>query len=212
MMKRRLLALGLCAVLSQAAQATDINVVGVFPGKAVLIIDNASPKTYSAGNTVADGITLLSVGRDGAVFDVHGRKENIGLGEQIGGSAPSSEASATLQANSLGHFIVQGRVDGGGVRMLVDTGASYVSLPAADALRLGIDYTKGRAGYISTANGVVPVYHVTLDSVQVGDIVLHQVEGLVQESGLPIALLGMSFLNRTEMQRDGEQMVLTKRY
>jgi aspartyl protease family protein len=29
---------------------------------------------------------------------------------------------------------------------------------------------------------------------------------------LPIVLLGMSFLNRMEMKRDGEKMVLTKRF
>ena len=29
---------------------------------------------------------------------------------------------------------------------------------------------------------------------------------------LPVVLLGMSFLNRMEMKRDGEKMVLTKRY
>jgi aspartyl protease family protein len=59
---------------------------------------------------------------------------------------------------------------------------------------------------------VAPVYQVTLDSVKVGNITLNQVDGLVQENGLPIILLGMSFLNRTEMRRDGEQMVLTKRF
>ncbi|MBS1215442.1 MAG: hypothetical protein H6R20_416, partial [Proteobacteria bacterium] len=30
--------------------------------------------------------------------------------------------------------------------------------------------------------------------------------------GLTVALLGMSFLNRTDMRRDGEQMVLVKRF
>jgi aspartyl protease family protein len=34
----------------------------------------------------------------------------------------------------------------------------------------------------------------------------------VLEGGLNIALLGMSFLNRVEMQRDGHVMVLTRRY
>jgi aspartyl protease family protein len=34
----------------------------------------------------------------------------------------------------------------------------------------------------------------------------------VHEQGLPIALLGMSFLNRTEMRRSGEQMTLQRRY
>lgn len=210
-MNKGLLALA-CSFAALHAQAADISVIGVFPGKAVLVIDGASPKTYSVGTTVSSGIKLVAVGRDNAVFEANGKKEKIDLGEHVNRISPSSGASVTLQADSRGHFLVQGQINGGTTRMLVDTGASYVALPAADAVRLGIDYKKGRPGYVNTANGVAPVYQVTLDSVKVGNIVLNQVDGLVQENGLSIILLGMSFLNRTEMRRDGEQMVLTKRY
>jgi aspartyl protease family protein len=52
-----------------------------------------------------------------------------------------------------------------------------------------------------------------LNQVRLGDISLHLVEGVVVEGqGLPVSLLGMSFLNRTEMTRDGDRMVLTRRY
>ena len=85
-------------------------------------------------------------------------------------------------------------------------------MPASDAIRLGIDYKKGQPGMVNTANGTAPVYRVKLNTIKVGDIEMNQVDALVQESGLPIILLGMSFLNRTEMRREGEQMTLTKRY
>ena len=35
---------------------------------------------------------------------------------------------------------------------------------------------------------------------------------MVVESGLDVPLLGMSFLNRMEMKRDGQRMTLTQRY
>jgi aspartyl protease family protein len=209
--KSRLLALGLSLVALQS-QAADISVIGVFPGKAVLVVDGRSPKTYSVGNKVADGIKLVAVGQSNATFDANGKKQIIDLGEHINRIAPSSGSSVTLSADERGHFVVQGQINGGTMRMLVDTGASMVSMSAADAIRLGIDYKKGQQGFVNTANGVAPVYQVKLDSVKVGDIVLNQVDGLVQEKGLPFTLLGMSFLNRTEMRRDGDQMVLTKRY
>jgi aspartyl protease family protein len=98
------------------------------------------------------------------------------------------------------------------VRMLVDTGASLVSLPAQDAIRLGINYREGQVGYSNTANGVKQIYLVKLDTIKVGSIVLHQVDASVSEGGLPIILLGMSFLNRTEMQRNGDKMTLKKLY
>lgn len=210
-MNIRLLVSGMCFAALQA-HAADISVIGVFPDKAVLVIDGSSPKTYSVGNTVAGGIKLVSVNKNGAVFDANGKKQAIELGEHVNRISPSSGTSATLQADGRGHFIVQGQINGGTMRMLVDTGASYIALPSSDAKRLGIDYTKGQPVYINTANGTVTAYKVRLDSVKIGDIVLNQVDAVVQDGGLTFALLGMSFLNRTEMRRDGEQMVLTKRF
>jgi aspartyl protease family protein len=64
----------------------------------------------------------------------------------------------------------------------------------------------------STAGGMVPIYIVRLDTVRLGPIELAGVEGVVVEQGLDIALLGMSFLNRVEMKRDGQHMVLVRRY
>jgi aspartyl protease family protein len=103
-------------------------------------------------------------------------------------------------------------VNGTPVRFLVDTGATTVALPASDAVRLGIDYRRGELGMSSTAGGIVPVYRVRLDSVRLGSIELTGVEGVVLEKGLDIALLGMSFLNRVDMKRDGHILTLTRRF
>ena len=45
-----------------------------------------------------------------------------------------------------------------------------------------------------------------------GGIELTGVEASVIEQGLDIALLGMSFLNRVEMKRDGQTMTLIQRF
>jgi aspartyl protease family protein len=199
-------------VVSNAASALDISVVGLFPNKAVLVIDGKTPKTYSAGGTVSDGVKLLSVNESTATFDINGKRQTIALGEHVNRSSAGGPASVTLTADVQGHYMVQGQINGGSVRMLLDTGATMIALPASDARRLGIDYRKGQIAYLNTANGMVPAYRVRLDTVRVGDIELNQVDAVVQESGLPFVLLGMSFLNRTAMRRDGEQMVLTKRF
>jgi len=67
-------------------------------------------------------------------------------------------------------------------------------------------------GIVQTAGGPAAAYRVKLDTVRVGDITLNAVDAVVIESGLHIALLGMNFLNRTEIKRDGETMVLIKRF
>lgn len=201
------------AIAVTTVQAADISVVGLFPNKAVLVIDGGSPKTYSVGATIIDGVKLVAATDSSATIDNNGRRQTIAIGDHVSRApASSGRSSTTLQADSRGHYMVQGQINGGSVRMLLDTGATMIALPASEAVRLGIDYRKGQTAYLNTANGTVAAYQVRLNTVKVGDIEINQVDAVVQEQGLPIILLGMSFLNRTEMRRDGQQMVLTKRF
>lgn len=198
--------------LSAPALATEISVVGLFSNKAVLVVDGGKPKTYAAGAKIGSDIRLIAVSQTGATIDFNGKRETIAMGEHVNRAPANGRNSVTLQADVRGHYMVQGQINGGSVQMLLDTGATMIALPASDAQRLGIDYRKGQVRYMNTANGTVPAYMVKLDRVKVGDIEINQVDAVVQERGLPLILLGMSFLNRTEMRRDGEQMVLTKRF
>jgi aspartyl protease family protein len=193
-------------------QAVDINMVGLFPGKAVLVIDNGSPKTYAVNSVLAEGIKLVNVSDSSAIIDIKGKRQILTLGQHINQSSPAMAGSATLQADSRGHFMAQAQINGSSLRMPVDTGATMIALPAAEALRLGIDYKNGQSGHVNTANGRTPVFRVKLDTVKIGDIELNQIDAVIHENGLPLALLGMSFLNRTDMRRNGEQMTLTKRF
>jgi aspartyl protease family protein len=65
---------------------------------------------------------------------------------------------------------------------------------------------------VSTANGRTTVTRLKLDTVRVGDITLYNVDAVVMGHDMQPALLGMSFLNRMEMQRDGGTMTLKKRF
>jgi len=211
LLRKFMVFLGL-ALSAAASLATDVGVVGLFPGKAVLVINGSTPKTYSVGAAVSEGIKLVAVNPPTATIEINGKRQAIAIGEHVSRAVPTGPASVTLKADGRGHYMVQGQINGGMVKMLLDTGATMIALSSSDALRLGIDYRKGQPGMVNTANGPAPVYRVVLNTVKVGDIELNQVEALVQETGLPFALLGMSFLNRTEMRREGEQMTLTKRF
>ena len=206
----------LAALAVPAAHATDVNVIGLFPDRAVVVINKGAPRTMRAGETL-EGVKLISADSRGAVLEIDGKRQTLEMGQQVetGGSSAegSGRNSVTLASDPRGHFIADGAINGVYVRFLVDTGATYVSLPASEAQRLGLDYRKGTLGYTSTANGVTPVYRMMLDSVTLGDITLYNVTASVHEgAGLDIALLGMSFLNRMEMRREGQHLTLTKRY
>lgn len=217
MFTRRYLLFALClistATLSDMAAAADINVVGLFPGKAVLVIDGSDPKTYAVGASLGGGAKLVAADSASATVDVNGKRQVLTIGQYVHRSAASTGAKVVLQADPRGHFVTHGQVNGGSsVEMLVDTGASLVALPASEATRLGINYKNGRRAYTNTANGVAIVYLIKLDTLKVGDVVLNQVDASVHENGLPITLLGNSFLNRMDMHRDGETMTLTRRF
>jgi aspartyl protease family protein len=199
-------------LLALPAHATDVTLVGVFPGKAaVLQIDGGRPTTVRLGRS-AQGVNVLAVEEKQALVEIDGRRLTLLLGQYASSSPSGDRQRITLAADARGHFFADGSIDGGPVRFLVDTGASMVALPASDANRLGIDYRKGPRGIIQTAGGNAIAYRVKFDRVKVGGISLVNVDGVVLEQGLDIALLGMSFLNRVEMQRDGQSMVLIRRY
>jgi aspartyl protease family protein len=195
------------------AAAADVALIGVIGDKAaVLALDGGNPKTVKVGQTWS-GITVLSVEKERAVIEFEGKKRVLQQGQHYRGTAPSSDrAQVTLAAGPGGHFVADGAVNGNPVRFLVDTGATSIALPARDADRLGIDFRKGQRGFSQTANGPVTVYKVSLDSVRLGDIELKSVDAIVIEQGLDIALLGMTFLNRVEMKRDGQTMTLIRRF
>ncbi|MFN7206008.1 MAG: retroviral-like aspartic protease family protein, partial [Burkholderiales bacterium] len=60
--------------------------------------------------------------------------------------------------------------------------------------------------------GRVQTWNLSLDSVRIQGITLYNVSASVIEAPLNTILLGNSFLNRVQMQREGETMVLVRRF
>ena len=205
----------LAVLASLPAAAAEISLIGTFgTSAAILSIDSGTPKTVKIGQTVG-GVTLISVEGERATVEIGGKRRVLQRGQTYsssgGGSGPGAQKT-TLAAGAGGHFMADGQVNGGAIRFVVDTGATSVAIPASDAVRLGIDYQKGRRVVTQTAGGAAPAFLVSLTSVRVGEIELQNVEAIVIEQGLGMALLGNSFLNRTDMRREGQTLTLTRRY
>jgi aspartyl protease family protein len=209
-----LIFLCLMPVSLQAAAELQINVVGLFSGKAILSINGGKPKTYSAGQVTPDGIKVLSADSSKVVLEVDGKRRELGMGQGIAiAGGGSSAQTATLYADNAGHFLGEGYINGSSMKFLVDTGASSIALSGKEARKLGLSYLNGDIGAASTAAGVVKAYRISLNTVKIGGIVMHQVEAMVLEGDSPpVVLLGMSVLNRVQMERDGMVMTLTKKY
>jgi aspartyl protease family protein len=192
----------------------DVNVIGLFADRAVLVINGGNPRTLKAGQATPEGVRLVSANSQQAVVEINGRRETLTIGQSIAGQRSTvGRQQAVLMSDGRGHFWANAEINGSSAKVLVDTGATFISMSNATARRLGINFLQGQRGFTSTANGTVPVYRVTLASVRIGEITLSNVDASVHEGdSLPVILLGMSFLNRVEMQRDGERMTLIRRF
>jgi aspartyl protease family protein len=209
-LKGALLILGMC---SGWAGATEVGLAGIIGDKAILVIDGGPPRTLSPGQAYGS-VKLLSTQETGITIMVDGERRSIRLGQDAVSGAPGNgPATVVLSPDAHGQFWTTGLINGKPVRFLVDTGAAQVSLGASDAKRLGLDLSKAPKIKTKFVNGIVVVHLVKLDTVSVGDIVMYNVDGWVNPTeDMPFALLGMSFLNRVSMQRDGKNLTLKKRF
>lgn len=112
-----------------------------------------------------------------------------------------------LQGNAQGHFVGNAQINGKTVEFLLDTGATDVAIPTdvADSLQL----KRGMPVTTSTANGMAQGFRTSLDRLQIGDIVLHDVRAMVLPGleGEQI-LLGMSAMKQLEFTQRGGTMLL----
>lgn len=199
-------------LLASASYAQSVALTGVMGKKALLIIDGGAPQTLAA-NESAKGVQVLQIDAHSVIVQIQGQRQTLHLGASPTsvGAGLGSPRKLVLRADSRGHFRPSGQINNIPIEYMVDTGASVVGLSEADADRIGIAYEQGQAVMMNTANGRVQGWMVRLQSVRVGDILVHGVDAVVTPQPMPFALLGNSFLSQVHMTRKGNEMVLEQR-
>ncbi len=199
------------AAFGASAQAVALQ--GMLGPKALLMVGGGAPRAVAPGDT-HNGVKVLSTSGDQAVVMVDGHRVTLRVGEapaSVGQAPPAGGDRIALTADGRGHFITQGSINQRPVQFMVDTGASVVALGQTEADRLGLNYKAGRQVTMNTANGAAPGWLFKLASVRVGDVTTYEVDAVVTPAAMPNILLGNSFLNRFNMRREGDRMMLTKR-
>src|SRR5260221_12955999 len=153
-------------------------------------------------------------------------KPNIGVRNSSSSAAPDAglkgagdgiilnpaPKSVVYRADPLGHFQLTATVNGAPIRVVVDTGATVVSLSLADAAAVGIDpHSLAYTVKASTANGESRAAPVMLSNVSIGQISIDNVPAVVAEK-LKYSLLGMSFLSRLKGFEIREGSLTINRY
>ncbi|SIQ77820.1 aspartyl protease family protein [Rhizobium sp. RU20A] len=113
-------------------------------------------------------------------------------------SATGATNTVRIEADASHHFRGRFRINGRATDGLIDTGATSVALNESTARRLGILPVHYRDKVeVSTANGRVSAERVVIERIEIGPIVVRDIEGVVlPDTALQTTLIGMSFLRK----------------
>ncbi len=119
-------------------------------------------------------------------------------------------APTELSRAADGHFYAGVTVGTQAVTMLVDTGASVIALTADDARAAGLTWNPAELAVVAQgAGGPIRGVARTLDRVSLGSHEARGVRAVIIPDGLPVSLLGQSFLATVEPVRiEKDRMVL----
>ena len=112
--------------------------------------------------------------------------------------AQASGRSLNIPPDARGHFQTDGRIEGQRISFMIDTGASLVALNEKSAARFGL--RPSRSDYnaiVSTANGTIKAARTRLAMIELGGLVVRDVDAMVlPDEALSENLLGLSFLSK----------------
>ena len=81
-MKLRPLAFAAC-LLPTLAAAMDVTLIGLFPGKAVLTVNRGAPRTLAVGQSMPEGVKLVSTDAKSAVLEIDGKRLTVEMGQHF---------------------------------------------------------------------------------------------------------------------------------
>ena len=112
-----------------------------------------------------------------------------------------------LQRNRYGHYVASGEINNHPVTFVLDTGATYISIP--ERIARALDLRSGFPMTVDTANGEIEVYSTNLEQVSLGGIKLQNVNATINPymDGDEV-LLGMSFLKYLHFSQEGDQLFI----
>lgn len=115
-----------------------------------------------------------------------------------------------LRREADGLFYLDGRVNGGAVRFLIDTGANVTVLTQDDAERLGLaKHNVAAPRRLRTVSGTTLSAWARVEQIELGGRSFRDVDVLVVGDGMPVSLLGQDMLARMgPMLIDGDRLTV----
>ena len=192
----------------------QVKVMALFSDKAMLQIDGQN-RLLKAGESSPEGVRLIAADPHRAIIEVDGVEDSYPLGSSVQSAYKKREIQEVkIWRDTQGSYNTIGTINGQNVDMVVDTGATSVAMSERQSRRLGLQYRlNGEKTLVQTASGIAKAYALMFDKVQVGEITLTNVQGVVIQGNSPTrVLLGMSFLGRVELQNQGDMLILRSKF
>lgn len=131
----------------------------------------------------------------------------INPNDEVQSRISGNVTEVVLEQNRAGHYVATALFNDVPVDVIIDTGASDVSVPAGLANLLGLE--RGREMTAMTANGSITVYRTLIGSIELGDIVVKNVRANINPyMDDNYVLLGMSFLQQLEFTHMQGRLIL----
>jgi aspartyl protease family protein len=202
----------LIAFTNTVNAAETIVLKGLFGKKSALVAIDGNDYVLKVGKE-KKGITLIEIDGQEAIVRVNSQLQRISLSKQISiGYKLPTKKIVRISSQEGGHYWAAAQINGRTVNVVIDTGATSISMGASAAKNLGVDYSKGQSVRMSTANGVTEGRRVTLKKVTIGEISQYNVAATVSlNDALPVILLGNSFLSGVDMRTDNGVLILEQR-
>jgi clan AA aspartic protease (TIGR02281 family) len=129
--------------------------------------------------------------------------------EEGGEASTSQDVALVIGQGRNGGYLVDGAINDHYVNFVIDTGASFVTLPQRVATSAGIHCEKKLL--LQTGNGATMACTATIRELKFGSFTVRNVDAVIAPN-LVQPLLGMNVLRRFRVEQEGGEMRLSKKY
>ncbi|WP_421214247.1 retropepsin-like aspartic protease family protein [Aeromonas dhakensis] len=119
----------------------------------------------------------------------------------------TSSGELLLRADQSGHYRLEGAINGQPVQLLLDTGATRITVSQRVAERLGL--TAHGSSQVNTAAGFIRVGNGTIETLAMGPLTLYDLAIFINPAAAgDEVLVGMNALGRLELVQKERQLLL----
>ncbi|HTG38379.1 retropepsin-like aspartic protease family protein [Sphingomonas sp.] len=178
-------------------------------GALVLVLSALTARRLSIGMVIRSVLGWLAIAA--VLFILFSRRDEIVMLAERAGLGGQSVVGETvrIRQSADGHFYASARVNGAGVRMLIDSGATITALSEVAAAKAGVEPSGGFPVILGTANGQISARRGVAETFGIGGLEVRDLSVVISPSFGDTSVVGMNFLSKLGSWRvEGQTLIL----